>query len=129
MSAPMTLETLSARIEEIAVMVRQINITLAGNPDHPKKTSNEKEKKDKKEKKADSDTDKPKTKRVSGYILFSKAMRDEATDKIRSEMEDEEAKIKSTEIMKELGRMWKELSEEDKEPWNTQAMAMKEASE
>ena len=112
-----TIDTLSARVE---LMEKQIAAFIT-NDNH--KTAHKK--KDKKTK-SHSDDHNPKTKKVSGYILFSKAMRENATEKLRSKIDDDHAKIKSTDIMKELARMWNELSEEHKQPWNTQANQQKD---
>ena len=83
-----------------------------------------KPKKTKKVKDDSSDDEKPKTKRVSGYILFSNATRDE----VRDSLTNDDEKPKNTDIMKELARRWKELSDEDKEPWNAKAKELKDAA-
>tara|TARA_B100001769_G_scaffold259123_1_gene238668 strand:- start:156 stop:818 length:663 start_codon:yes stop_codon:yes gene_type:complete len=77
-------------------------------------------KKEKKEK-----DDKPKKKRVSGYILFQKAMRDEAKQSLEAAAEEDEPKIKQSAIMSELGKMWKALSDEEREEWNEKAAEQK----
>ncbi len=56
-------------------------------------------------------TDEPKLK--TGYILFSVDFRKKASPD-----------MKSTEIMKEAGKKWKTISEEDKKKWNTKALDM-----
>ena len=97
-------------------------------PTHTKKEDTKKdtkEKKAKKTKKDDSDDEKPKTKRVSGYILYSNANRAEVKEKLA---EDSDEKPKNTEVMKELARMWKELSDDEKEVWNDKAKEEKEAA-
>jgi len=117
-----TIEALLKRVELLEAQIKPLPTD---------ETTTKKEKKEKKEKKvkkesASSDDEKPK--RVSGYILFSKALRDEATDTIRSSAEPD-AKIKSTDVMKELGRMWKALTDEEKMPWNEQAATAKAQTE
>ena len=77
-------------------------------------------KKEKKEK-----DDKPKKKRVSGYILFQKAMRDEAKQSLEAAAEEDEPKIKQSAILSELGKMWKALSDEEREEWNEKAAEQK----
>ena len=68
-------------------------------------TSSEKvDKKPKKSKKEKPVSDDEKPKKVSGYILYSKAKREEAIANIKTENGDEDYKPKSTEVMKELGR-------------------------
>ncbi len=83
----------------------------------PEKPSKKKEKKEK--------DDKPKKKRVSGYILFQKAMRDEAKQSLEEAAEEDEPKIKQSAVLSELGRMWKALSDEEREEWNEKAAEQK----
>ena len=110
----MTLEILSQRVEAL-----ENQIALLLNSDQL-----EKPKKSKKSKKTndDSDDEKPKTKRTSGYILFSNATRDE----VRDSLTKDEEKPKNTDIVRELARLWKLLSDEDKEPWNAKAKEIKD---
>ena len=83
----MTLELVAQRVETLE---KQMALLLAKNAsDEPPKKQ---EKKAKKDKKADSDDDKPKTKRVSGYILYSNAHRDD----VKEELSDGENKAKNT---------------------------------
>ena len=113
----MTIEMLTQRIE---VLEKQLSLLLGNNTEKPTKT-----KKPKKTKDESSDSEeKPKTKRTSGYILFSNATRDEARDSLAKDDE----KPKNTDIMKELARLWKQLSDEDKEPWNAKAKEIKDAA-
>ena len=69
--------------------------------------------------------DKPKKKRVSGYILFQKAMRDQAKQSLEEAAEEDEPKIKQSAVLSELGRMWKALSDEEREEWNEKAAEQK----
>ena len=118
----MTLELVAARI---AVLEEKMNLVIKVIDIDEKMSKKEtKEKKAKKTKKDDSDDEKPKTKRVSGYILYSNANRAEVKEKLA---EDSEEKPKNTEVMKELARMWKELSDDEKEVWNNKAKEAKEA--
>ena len=113
----MTIEMLTQRIE---VLEKQLSLLLENNTEKPTKT-----KKLKKTKEESSDSEeKPKTKRTSGYILFSNATRDEVRDSLTKDDE----KPKNTDIMKELARLWKQLSDEDKEPWNAKAKEIKDAA-
>ena len=114
----MTLELVAQRVETLE---KQMALLLAKNDSNepPKKQ----EKKIKKDKKADSDDDKPKTKRVSGYILYSNANRDD----VKEQLSDGENKAKNTDIMTKLAENWKALSDEDKELWNAKAKELKEA--
>jgi len=110
----MTIELLAQRV---AVLEKQMATLLAH------QSTPVKEKKQTKAKKDSSDEDKPKTKRTSGYILFSQASRNEVKAKLTT---DNEEKVKSTAIMQELGKMWKALSDEERGPWNEKANAIKE---
>ena len=111
-----TIETLTQRVE---VLEKQIALLLKDNqePEIPKKT-----KKSKKNNASDSEDEKPKKKRVSGYILFSNASRDEVRDSLTTDDE----KPKNTDIMKQLAKMWKELSDDEKEAWNNKAKELKD---
>ena len=65
-----------------------------------------------------SDSDEPKKKRTSGYILFSNANRDQVKKRLAEEADD---KPKNSEVMKELARLWKKLDDDEKAVWNTKA--------
>ena len=118
----MTIDILSQRIEALEKQIALLNLNDSNNPPPEQKPK----KKSKKVKDESSDSDeKPKTKRVSGYILFSNATRDEVRDNLVEKNDD---KVKNTDIMKELARLWKELSDEDKEPWNAKAKEIKESA-
>ena len=117
----MTLEML---VERVAVLEKQMasllanqvgEVELVEKPKASKKTK--KEKKDK-----DSDDEKPKTKRISGYILYSKANRDD----VKAELTTDDEKPKNTDIMCKLAENWKALSDEERSEWNTKAKEMKE---
>jgi hypothetical protein len=116
-----TIESALKRVEELEKKMELVlaKLEIATNTDNVKKS-----KKDKKPKKADSDDEaKPKTKRVSGYILYSNANRAEVKEKLA---EDSQEKPKNTDVMKELARMWKELGDDEKEVWNDKAKDLKE---
>ena len=117
----MTLEILSQRIE---VLEKQLALLLETKTTEPDTQEPKKPKKEKKPKKDDSsDDEKPKKKRVSGYILFSNATRDE----VRHQLANGDEKPKNTDIMKELARLWKELSDEKKDTWNAKAKELKDS--
>tara|TARA_B100000787_G_scaffold167191_1_gene153537 strand:- start:64 stop:717 length:654 start_codon:yes stop_codon:yes gene_type:complete len=80
------------------------------------------EKPNKKEKKVKKE-DKPK--RVSGYILFQKAMREDAVKTLNDALEEDGSKIKQSDVMKELGRMWKALEDDERKEWNDKAAEQK----
>ena len=110
------MSTLEIRVE---VLEKQLALLL----NNGKQPIQEKKPKKTKKPKEDSDDEQPKKKRTSGYILFSNASRDEVKTKL---MVGEE-KPKNTDVMKELARLWKELSDEEKEPWNAKAKEIKDA--
>ncbi len=117
----MTLELVAQRVE---ILEKQMAALMADKTTEPtvptKKSKKEKKEKEKKSTKSDSDDDQPKKKRVSGYILFGKAER----DNVKAELEaaaDADTKVKSTEVMKRLGELWKELPEPTRDEWNAKA--------
>ena len=113
-----TLELLVQRLDALEKLMKEL---LDKNTSHEPATK--KPKKDKKEKKSDSDDDKPKTKRTSGYILYSNAHRDE----VKEELNDGETKAKNPDIMRKLAENWNALGDEGKAEWNAKAKEIKEA--
>ena len=120
----MTLEIVAQRVAALESQMSELSSKM----EELVKVVSKKEKKEKKEKKAKKDAvssddeDKPKKKRVSGYILFSNANRDDVKEKL---VEGDE-KPKNTEVMKELAKMWKELGDDEKEVWNAEAKELKD---
>ena len=128
----MTIETIAEQIklltEQVAKLDAIVNKTTTETTTTTTTEKKEKKpKKEKKEKKEKSTSDDDKPKKVSGYILFSKANREDAIETLQAAGEGD-AKIKSTDVMKELGRMWKELDTPEKDDWNIKAKAMVEAA-
>ena len=116
----MTIELVAQRIE---ILEKQMAMLLS---DKTTDDSDEKpKKKPKKEKKADSDDDKPKKKRISGYILYSNASRDDVKEALTVDGE----KPKNPDVMRELAKNWKALSEEEQEVWKAKAKEIKDAEE
>ena len=113
----MTLELVAQRVE---VLEKQMAMLLAD-----KTTDDKPKKKPKKEKKADSDDDKPKKKRTSGYIIYSNANRDEVKEALTVDGE----KPKNPDIMRELAKNWKALSEDEQEVWKAKTKEIKDAEE
>merc|ERR1712244_125694 len=58
---------------------------------------------------------------MTSYLLFTKA--------IRADVKEENPEMKTTEITKEMGRRWKALSEEEKEPYVKEAAKLKKKYE
>ena len=81
-----------------------------------------KELKPKKEKKAKpGPDDKPKEKRVTGYILFSNDVRDD----VKTQLSGADDKPKNTDVMTEIARQWKALDTKDRDDWNAKAAKAK----
>ena len=109
------MELLSQRVE---VLEKQLQVLMA------EKSADEKPKKEKKEKKQKKDDEKPKKKRVSGWILFQKAMREDVKESLQDDA-GEGQKVKSTEVMTELAKRWKALTEDEHKEWNEEAAKQK----
>ena len=107
---PTTIEMLTQRVE---VLEKQMATLLKTDLDNT--NTDEKPKPKTKTKKVEND-DKPKQKRVSGYLLFSKVNRDEVKQQLFGD-----DKPKNSEIMVELGKRWKALEDDDREDWNRKA--------
>ena len=120
----MTLEIVAQRVAALESQMSELSSKM----EELVKVVSKKEKKEKKEKKAKKDAvssddeDEPKKKRVSGYILFSNANRDDVKEKLA----EGDEKPKNTEVMKELAKMWKELGDDEKEVWNAKAKELKD---
>ena len=116
----MSATSLEIRVELLEKQIAQLlsDKTIDVSDDKPKK-------KPKKEKKPDSDDDKPKKKRTSGYILYSNSTRDEVKDALTTDGE----KPKNPDIMRELAKNWKALSEDEQEVWKVKAKEIKDADE
>ena len=116
----MSSTTLEMRIDvlekQLALLLSDKNVDVSD--DKPKK-------KPKKQPKTDSDDDKPKKKRTSGYILYSNATRDDVKEALTVDGE----KPKNPDIMRELAKNWKALSDDEQEIWKIKAKEIKDAEE
>tara|TARA_B100000427_G_scaffold201264_1_gene167254 strand:- start:115 stop:465 length:351 start_codon:yes stop_codon:yes gene_type:complete len=108
--------TIEILAERVAVLEKQIALLLSEKAVDVSET-----KPAKKSKKVKDNDDKPKKKRTSGYIIYSKAHRDEVKESLTEDSE----KPKSTDIMKKLAENWKLLSDEDREKWNAKATELR----
>ena len=117
-----TMSTIEQRLAELEEKMAKIE--LATKP----VTKEKKEKKEQKEKKEASDEDKPKKKRTSGYILYCGSIRPEVKERLAAECGDDE-KPKTTDVMKELARLWQELEVDVKAVWNEKAQELRDSSE
>ena len=120
MSNTMTIEALVERVELLETQMAKMTVTPTDVPNKPikdaKKGKSVEEKKEKKEKK-EKDLDKPK-RAPSAYNMFCKKMRPEASSKVVEEEElNEGDKIPTTKVMQMLGKMWKELSEDEQQAY------------
>ena len=115
------MNTLEARVDMLEKKLAAANINT---PEQPKNNNKKnKEPKQPKEPKPEKVV-KEKKSRVSGYMLFMNANREDVLLK----MTDENNGVKPvpTLVMSELGKLWKQLSDEDKLPYNQQAQAIRE---
>jgi len=109
----MTLEIVSQRIAELekqmaAVLVK---IEFDGKTEKEEKPKKGKKEKSPKGEKADGE---PKKKRgLTGYLLFSKEKRPE----VKAEL----GEVKPTEVVTEVAKRWKALTEEERQAWNERA--------
>ena len=111
-----TLEQLVARVAELEKQMSEM--TCKTEAEKPKSKSN----KPKKEKSSE-----PKKKRgVSGYLVFAKEMRQTAKETL---VDDGIETPKPTEVLTMVAKMWRELSDEEKEVWNDKAKAINSSSE
>ena len=119
--------TLEIAVNRIAELEKQMAVVLAKLDEKTEATASEtKPKKEKKEKSPKKEKpekeDKPKKKRgMTGYLLFSKENR--AT--VKEELGD----VKPTEVVTEVAKRWKALTEEKREEWNTTAKDANEEAE
>lgn len=66
-------------------------------------------------------SDKPK-RGPTGYLVFSKEMRADVKAQLESELGEDE-KLKPQQVVTALAARWKQLSDEEKEEWNSKAKA------
>jgi len=104
----MTLEIVANRIAELEKQMTAVMAKLEEMDEKPKKVK--KEKSPKKEK-ADGE---PKKKRgLTGYLLFSKEKRPD----VKAEL----GEVKPTEVVTEVAKRWKALTDEERTAWNERA--------
>ena len=110
-----SVEVLTNRVE---VLEKQLAMLLNDNKSPPESNGTKKSKKknNKHPKEDEGEEDKPKKKRISGYLLFSKVNR----DTVKTELFGDD-KPKNSEIMIELGKRWKALSDSERDEWNVKA--------
>ena len=117
--SPEQLDPAAAAVD-LKVELQAEEIDLEIEVEKPKKGKKKKEKKEE---------DKPKKKRVSGYILFQYAMREDVVHMLKNALEEADTKVKQSDVMSELGKMWKALDDEEREKWNEKAAEQKTSSD
>ena len=110
----MNLEIVATRIAELEKQMAVVLAKLDEKADEkPKKEKKEKKEKSPKKEKAEKE-EKPKKKRgMTGYLLFSKEN--------RAAVKEELGEVKPTEVVTEVAKRWKALTDEEREEWNTRA--------
>ena len=89
----------------------------------PKKSEDkpEKTKKSKKEKKEKQEATEDKPKRSpTGYLLFSKALREEVKVALTEKLGEDE-KLKPQDVVSQLAVQWKALEQDERDEWNSKA--------
>ena len=116
------MNNLEARVEMLEKKLAAANITTPPEPPPPKKGG----KKEAKEKpvKTEKEVKEKKTK-TSGYILFQKANRADIVQQMTDANDGE--KPNNQAVMSEIAKHWRDLSDEDKQPYLDQAEEMKNA--
>ncbi len=116
------MNNLEARVEMLEKKLAAANITTPQDTNPTKKGGKKeaKEKADKPEKEV-----KEKKPKTSGYILFQKANRADILEQMIQANNGE--KPNNQLVMSEIARHWRELSDEDKQPYIDQANQMKNA--
>ena len=117
------MSSIETRVAELEEQVKQLMTQL----DSKKEPKKEKEPKAKKEKATTNKDGSPKKKRgTTGYLLFAKETRPLAKNDITT---DENPSPKPTEVVTEIAKRWKELSDEEREEWNKKANAENASSD
>jgi hypothetical protein len=112
------MSTVEQRLAELEEKMAKLELSTA--PTTPVKT------KKAKKVKTESDDEKPKKKRTSGYLQFCAATRAEVKERLIEETEEE--KPKTTEVMKRLAALWRDLTDEEKAVWNEKAQAVRDGN-
>ena len=110
----MTLEIVAERIAELEKQMAMVLAKLEENTEaKPKKEKKEKKEKSPKKEKVENE-EKPKKKRgMTGYLLFSKEN--------RAAVKEELGDVKPTEVVTEVAKRWKAMTDEEREVWNERA--------
>ena len=107
----MTLEIVANRIAELEKQMTAVLAKLEEKVEKEEKPKKAKKEKSPKKEKADGE---PKKKRgLTGYLLFAKEK--------RPEVKEELGEAKPTEVVTEVAKRWKALTEEERATWNERA--------
>ena len=107
----MTLEIVANRIAELEKQMTAVLAKLEEKAEKEEKPKKAKKEKSPKGEKADGE---PKKKRgLTGYLLFAKEKRPE----VKAEL----GEVKPTEVVTEVAKRWKALTEEERQEWNERA--------
>ena len=117
------MNNIEARVEMLEKKLAAANITTPPEP-HPTKKGGKKEVKEKAVK-PEKEVKEKKTK-TSGYILFQKANRADIVQQLTDTNDGE--KPNNQAVMSEIAKHWRELSEQDKQPYLDQAEEIKNAA-
>ena len=121
------MSSIETRVAELEEQVKQLMTQLESKKEPKKEKETKKEKEPKKEKKEKNKDGSPKKKRgTTGYLLFAKETRPLAKNDITT---DENPSPKPTEVVTEIAKRWKELSDEEREEWNEKAKAENTSSD
>ena len=115
----MTLEMANKRVEELEKQMVDVMKRLGMKMEEEKKTNKEKKVKEK--------VDKPKKKRgMTGYLLYAKEKRQEVKEELIANGNETP---KPTEVITEVAKRWKAMSEEEQGEWNERAKTVSDDEE
>ena len=110
----MTIEMLTERVAELEKQMTSVMAKLGEGPSQKPK----KEKKEKSPKKEKVDGDNKKKRGMTGYLLYAKEKRPEVKKELVDGGNDNP---KPTEVITEVAKRWKALTDEDRAVWNERA--------
>ena len=106
----MTLEIVSKRVEELEKRMAELEQMVAAKSAKPVKEPKTSKKSPKKEK----PEGEPKKRRaMTGYLLFA--------SETRAAVKEQLGDVKPTEVITEVAKQWKALSDKEREGWNIRA--------
>ena len=112
--------TLDLAYQRIAELEKQMTAVLAKLEEN-KEAKPKKAKKEKSPKKEKADGEPKKKRGMTGYLLFSKEN--------RAAVKEELGEVKPTEVVTEVAKRWKALTDEERTAWNVRAKEGEEGEE